>query len=211
MKNPLIVAREYLQLSQRDLANELGTSQQFIQRHEIGQSATLPNSIGDYYDRKISPGGRLNILADLISVSVGEYPGRGETSSISAASLADYIPPSYFPGSPKWNDLSRRTTNLYALWVRLERLQLPDVSRLCTIAKLDPRVRGQNRREVRRFFDELRVLLGVSGELDSAQQRYEVARLIHVHPFIISRFLDHPENCVDLPPTITVALNGTRK
>lgn len=205
--NPIVTAREQLGLSQRDVADYLNTSQQFIQRHEIGQSATLPIRLGDFYDGQITASDRLGILGDLIAASVAVRPGTSPTTR----TLADYIPRVYFPGEKVWRDDSRTFARMYRLWVLLSRKSLPDLSGLSRSVRFDPQVRGRNQSEAQRFFESARIQLGVAAELDSHQQRYEVATALRIHPFVLTRFLDHPEKATDLPPTIQIALGETKK
>lgn len=196
MKNPLIELRESLELSQRELAEILEVSQQFIQRHEKGMASTLPNRIGDYLDYRTSPVARLSLLGDLLIFA--------DETGIDWA-----VPIAYRPGTGTWSDTSRSSVRLYDLWVRLSRASLPDVSGLLERFTFDPTIRGHNEVVVQSTLIYLGRAFGVSGTFNESQWRYEIAVKLRIHPFVLSNFLKKPEKLSEFPPTIKTALQQT--
>lgn len=197
MKNPLTELREQLELSQRELAEILNVSQQFIQRHEKGMASTLPNRIGDYLDYRTTSVARLAVLGDLL-VSADE-------TGISWA-----VPISYRPGTGTWSNTSRNTVRLYDLWVRLSRASLPDVSWLLRSITFEPTICGHNAVVVQSAFIALRRAFGISGTSDESQQRYEIAAALCIHPFVLSNFLKKPDKLSGFPPAIKTAIQQTQ-
>ena len=162
MKNPIVTAREHIGLSQRELAELLGVSQQFIQRHEVGMASQLPGVIYDYLDSRFSYNSRLDFLADLLVDAAEHKP-----------SLTAAIPEWYFPGSSNFQQAHASFHYLYRLWIRLERAALPSMAEYLHL---------QSRSEI---MAGLCKSLGLSNDTDN---RIELAKKLHIHTYVVYYF-----------------------
>jgi DNA-binding XRE family transcriptional regulator len=117
--NPLVTAREICGLSQQELATKLNVSQQYIQRLESGQSASIPLKVAAFFDEHVSTRDRRSIVLDIIDVALLlDEKGFGTT-----------IPDSSFSGD------GHDIRFAYRMYVALSRRQLPDCRHLSVIAK----------------------------------------------------------------------------
>lgn len=192
MENPYKWARELLELSQQEVAEQLETSQQFIQRLEEGMAGSPHEALSDFYDGQVPHRVRLDYLADMLSHFSGSGVG---------------VSPALMPNSPAFRKATM--SRLYAQWVLFERGSLPDVSDILRYER-EFGVSGnpKNKEVAQKIVTHLADRLGVLDE-STTSTVYNVCKKIKVHPFILQRFIrSFP---VQIPPHVRVALSQTGK
>jgi len=204
LTNPLIQMRKCLDLSQAQVASQLDISQQYVDRYENGCAASLSHIIANYYDMMV-PGTIRRELSNEMFADLRSYGLPEHRLSKFYGFTMDMVKNS--------SDAYFASADLYRLWVRLDRAYLGLSLRTKHFLEtaLTHALNWPTETKARRTYGTLfldSLSLGLSLELpeDDGYSFREIASLLHVHPFILTRFGKHPEERMGVPKSVTLAI-----